>query len=202
MRSSRFALAFALSCTISPAVLALTSAPHIGASQDVATPASPVSPKDDTPDALRRTSFNLDENGVALGGYDPVSYFDKGGPKEGKPAFSFVYRGVTYRFVSEENKKQFEADPVKWEPPYGGWCAWAVIDGDKVAIDPLNYEIIDGKVYLFYKGWLGNAKKKWDAKVTAETAPKTVTQADSGWKKLVNADRDAYDEEQKKKAAK
>jgi hypothetical protein len=77
-----------------------------------------------------------------------------------------------------------------------------VIDGDKVAIDPLNYEIIDGKVYLFYKGWLGNAKKKWDAKVTAETAPKTVTQADSGWKKLVNADRDAYDAEQKKKAAK
>ena len=90
MRASRFALAFALSCTISPAVLALTGAPHIGASQDAATTAAPASPKDDTPDALRRTSFNLDENGVALGGYDPVSYFDKSGPKEGKPAFSFA----------------------------------------------------------------------------------------------------------------
>jgi YHS domain-containing protein len=202
MRASRFALAFALSCTISSAVLALTGAPHIGASQDAATTGAAASPKDDTPDALRRTSFNLDENGVALGGYDPVSYFDKSGPKEGKPAFSFVYRGVTYRFVSEENKKKFESDPVKWEPPYGGWCAWAVIDGDKVAIDPLNYEIIDGKVYLFYKGWLGNAKKKWDAKVTAETAPKTVSQADAGWSKLAKTDRDAYEAEQKKKAAK
>ena len=202
MRASRFALAFALSCTISSAVLALTGAPHIGASQDAATTAAAASPKDDTPDALRRTSFNLDENGIALGGYDPVSYFDKSGPKEGKPAFSFVYRGVTYRFVSEENKKKFESDPVKWEPPYGGWCAWAVIDGDKVAIDPLNYEIIDGKVYLFYKGWLGNAKKKWDAKVTAETAPKTVSQADAGWSKLAKTDRDAYEAEQKKKATK
>ena len=183
-------------------MLALTGAPHIGASQDAATTAAAASPKDDTPDALRRTSFNLDENGVALGGYDPVSYFDKSGPKEGKPAFSFVYRGVTYRFASEENKKKFESDPVKWEPPYGGWCAWAVIDGDKVAIDPLNYEIIDGKVYLFYKGWLGNAKKKWDAKVTAETAPKTVSQADAGWSKLAKTDRDAYEAEQKKKATK
>jgi hypothetical protein len=77
-----------------------------------------------------------------------------------------------------------------------------VIDGDKVAIDPLNYEVIDGKVYLFYKGWLGNAKKKWDAKVTAETAPKTVSQADAGWSKLAKTDRDAYEAEQKKKAAK
>jgi YHS domain-containing protein len=202
MRASRLILASVLSCTILPSSLAWTSAPRVGIAQEAATPAVPAAPKDDTPDALRRTSFNLDENGVALGGYDPVSYFDKSGPKEGKPAFTTVYRGVTYRFASEENKKKFESDPVKWEPPYGGWCAWAVIDGDKVAIDPLNYEIIDGKVYLFYKGWLGNAKKKWDAKVVAETAPKTVAQADSGWSKLAKTDREAYDAEQKKKAAK
>jgi YHS domain-containing protein len=195
---------------IAALVLAVFPAPSAFVAQDTAPAVSAQAPAernanakaDDTPDALRRSSFNLDESGVALGGYDPVSYFDKAGPREGKAAFSFVYRGVTYRFVSEENKKKFESDPVKWEPPYGGWCAWAVIDGDKVAIDPLNYEIIDGRVYLFYKGWLGNAKKKWDAKVTAETAPKTVAQADSGWKKVAKSDRDAYDAEQKKKTGK
>ena len=118
------ALAFALSCTISPAVLALNSAPRISVTQNAATAAAPALPKDDTPDALRRTSFNLDENGIALGGYDPVSYFDKSGPKEGKPAFTFVYRGVTYRFASEENKKKFESErgrkPVG---PLGGAAA-------------------------------------------------------------------------------
>jgi YHS domain-containing protein len=161
--------------------------------------AKPPAPADDTPSDLRRTSFNVDENGLALQGYDPISYFDKAGPKAGVARFSSVYRGITYRFVSAENKAKFEADPAKWEPPYGGWCAWAVIDGDKVEIDPANFEIVDGRVYLFYKGWLGNAKKKWDAKVAAETAPKTVSAADSGWKKLAAADRAAYDAEKKAK---
>jgi YHS domain-containing protein len=156
-------------------------------------------PADATPAELRRKSFNVDETGLALQGYDPISYLDKAGPKEGKKAHAFVYRGITYRFATAENKAKFEAEPAKYEPPYGGWCAWAVIDGDKVEIDPMNYEVIDGRVYLFYKGWLGNAKKKWDDKLKAEGANKTVTAADSGWKKLSDADKKAFDAESKGK---
>jgi YHS domain-containing protein len=136
---------------------------------------------------------------ASLQGYDPISYLDKAGPKEGKKAHAFVYRGITYRFATAENKAKFEAEPAKYEPPYGGWCAWAVIDGDKVEIDPMNYEVIDGRVYLFYKGWLGNAKTKWDDKLKAEGANKTVTAADSGWKKLSDADKKAFDAESKGK---
>ena len=154
---------------------------------------------DKTPAELRRKSFNVDESGLALKGYDPISYLDKAGPKEGKKEHSFVYRGITYRFATAENKAKFEAEPAKYEPPYGGWCAWAVIDGDKVEIDPMNYEVVDGKVYLFYKGWLGNAKNKWDAKLKAEGSKKTVTAADSGWKKLADADKQSLDAEQKGK---
>lgn len=171
--------------------------------QDASSPAAPPAeaapaektPTDDAPAELRRKSFNLDEDGVALQGYDPLSYFDKSGPKLGRKEHTFVLRGVTYRFASAENKAKFEADPAKYEPPYGGWCAWAVIDGDKVEIDPLNFEVIDGKVYLFYKGWLGNAKKKWDEKLKAEGSKKTVASADSGWKKLADTDRAAFEAE-------
>lgn len=170
--------------------------------QDAASPASPppaAAETDKTPAELRRKSFNVDETGLALQGYDPISYLDKAGPKEGKKEHAFVHRGITYRFATAENKAKFEAEPAKYEPPYGGWCAWAVIDGDKVEIDPMNYEVIDGRVYLFYKGWLGNAKKKWDDKLKAEGAKPTVTAADSGWKKLADADKKAFDADQKGK---
>lgn len=185
-----------LHATIAAVVLVLAPLP-----QESTPPASPpaAAEADKTPAALRRKSFNVDETGLALQGYDPISYLEKSGPKEGRKEHSFVYRGITYRFANAENKAKFEAEPAKFEPPYGGWCAWAVIDGDKVEIDPMNYEVIDGRVYLFYKGWLGNAKNKWDAKLKAEGSKKTVTAADTGWKKLADADKQSFDAEQKVK---
>jgi YHS domain-containing protein len=190
--------------TVFAAGLLMQSTPPAQETAPVAPPAAtapaPATPADNTPPELRRKSFNVDKDGVALQGYDPISYLDKSGPKQGKPEHAFAYRGVTYRFATAENKAKFEAEPAKYEPPYGGWCAWAVIDGDKVEIDPMNYEVIDGKVYLFYKGWLGNAKKKWDDKLKAEGANKTVTAADSGWSKLAKTDAAAFEAERKKPA--
>ena len=181
------------------AALALHATP-VG--QDGKTPVAPITapePTDKTPPELRRQSFNVDKDGLALQGYDPISYLDKSGPKEGRKEHTLVHRGITYRFVSAENKAKFESDPAKYEPPYGGWCAWAVIDGDKVEIDPMNYEVIDGKVYLFYKGWLGNAKKKWDDRLKAEGAARTVAAANGGWKKLADADRAVFESQKKPK---
>ena len=182
-----------------PAILAAVLSLPLGRiTQDSKPPTTPPAVAEQAvaaPPELRRQSFNVDENGLALQGYDPISYLEKDGPKEGKKEHTLLYRGITYRFFSAENKAKFEADPAKYEPPYGGWCAWSVIDGDKVEIDPLNFEVIDGKVYLFYKGWLGNAKKKWDEKLKAEGSKKTVASADSGWKKLADTDRAAFEAE-------
>lgn len=149
---------------------------------------------------LRRKGWLLDKEGLALQGYDPLSYFDAGGPKVGSKDYTHTFRGVTYRFVSKENRDKFAAEPLKWEPPYGGWCAFAVIDGDKVEIDPANFEVIEGKVYLFYKGFWGDARAKWDALVKAETAAKIIEKADAGWRKLEAKDQAEVDKAAKPKA--
>lgn len=164
------------------------------------TAAAPAAPLDEVPDALRRASFNVDSNGLALQGYDPVWYVvsagkergTKDGARKGSAAITSTWRGITYRFATESNKAIFDADPARYEPPYGGWCAWAVIDGDKVEVDPENYRIIDGKVYLFYKGWLGNARNDWDKLVARLTTKGAVKEADAGWSKLAHADAEAY----------
>ncbi|WP_020528208.1 YHS domain-containing (seleno)protein [Flexithrix dorotheae] len=115
-----------------------------------------------TSEAKRSGHFNL-EKGVALEGYDPVSYFENEEPKKGKKSLSHEYNGVTYRFSSEENKKLFLAQPEDYEPEYGGWCAYAMgLNGEKVGIDPETYKIKDGKLYLFYNAFFNNTLPKWN----------------------------------------
>ncbi|MEC7755072.1 YHS domain-containing (seleno)protein [Roseivirga sp. UBA1976] len=118
--------------------------------------------------------YNL-TRGVAIAGYDPVSYFDQK-PQKGSTAISYNHSGVIYYFVSEANKAAFVKNPALYEPQYGGYCAYAIADGDKVKVDPLTYKIIDRKLYLFYnfrgtntlelwnkneKSLLSNAQKRW-----------------------------------------
>lgn len=130
--------------------------------------------------STRQKHFNL-KKGLAIQGYDPVSYHH-GGPKKGNSKITTQRNGVTYRFASEGNKKKFLADPAKYEPAYGGWCAFAMIDGKKVKINPKTYKIIDGKTYLFYDGILGNTLKKWNAEKNDKGQ---VTKAGSKWTGLV-----------------
>ncbi len=87
---------------------------------------------------------------LALSGYDAVSYFNaEGGPVEGTEEFTVNYQGYDYRFSSEENAKTFSADPAKYAPQYGGYCAWAIGANDALAPgDPNVYKIVDGKLYL------------------------------------------------------
>jgi len=98
--------------------------------------------------------FNLMGEAVGLVGYDPISYFPEGGgrPQKGLIGISAVLDGVTYRFASEANKKIFLVNPAKYQPIYGGWCAWAVgAIAKRVDVDPENYLIRDDKLYLFYR---------------------------------------------------
>ncbi len=102
-------------------------------------------------------------SGLALQGYDPVAYFTDHAPAQGKAAFESVYQGVTYRFATAEHRRLFDADPARYLPTYGGWCASAMGDGGrKVAIDPTNFKVKNGRLFLFYKSAFGDALKDWN----------------------------------------
>jgi YHS domain-containing protein len=111
----------------------------------------------------RIQSFNLTK-GVAIQGYDPLSYFQNT-PLKGSESFHYTYLGVKYYFVNEKNRDEFISAPDKYEPACGGWCAYAMAkSGDKVNINPLCYKIIDSKLYLFYNRFGINTLKKWNKK--------------------------------------
>lgn len=131
--------------------------------------------------AARQADFNLESNAVGEKGYDPVSYYF-GTPVKGSENISSAFRGVTYYFANAANKKTFEADPAKYEPAFGGWCAWAMADdGSKVDVDPTNYKIVDGRVYLFYNGFWGDTLKKWNAGNQTELSKNAKTH----WAKII-----------------
>lgn len=139
---------------------------------------------DETPP--RRADYaqlNVDKQGLALSGYDPVAYFPEGGgkPAKGKPEITFVSGGVTWRFASEKNRELFQKTPARFEPAYGGWCAWAMVDSDKVEVDPDSFLIEDGRLLLFYDSFFADTRKRWLKKGGATLKPK----ADAAWKKIL-----------------
>jgi YHS domain-containing protein len=130
-------------------------------------------------DAKRVSQYNL-ENKVGIQGYDPVGYFNQGKAIKGKKEISTSYQGVTYNFSSVENKNIFLKNPSKYEPQYGGWCAYAMGSaGKKVEINPETFKISDGKLYLFYNAYFNNTLKSWNPD-EAELKVK----ADNNWKKI------------------
>jgi len=130
-------------------------------------------------DGGRLKNFNV-RKGIMLEGYDPVSYFVNH-PVEGDDDIQYKYKGVTYQFASKANLDTFKASPEKYEPAYGGWCAYAMGEtGEKVKIDPETFKIIDGKLYVFYNFWGNNTMETWD-KNEKQLKPK----GDANWKKFV-----------------
>lgn len=98
---------------------------------------------------------------LAVRGYDVVSYFvGDMTPVEGSEEFTVRYNGYDYRFASKENADLFVADPAKYAPAYGGYCAWAIGANDRLAPgDPNVYEIVDGKLYLNFSE---DVQAKWE----------------------------------------
>lgn len=92
------------------------------------------------------TTFVTD--GAAIGGTDPVAYFTEGGPVAGSDAFTLTHDEVTWKFSSAENRDLFAADPEKYAPQYGGFCAYGLSKGFKVPVQPDLWKIVDGKLYL------------------------------------------------------
>ena len=94
----------------------------------------------------------VDENGLAIGGYDVVAYFSNEAVK-GMDIYTAQYKEVTYHFSTEENRDAFKANPAKYAPQFDGYCAWGVGARDaKFPINPETFDIVDGKLYLFFNG--------------------------------------------------
>ncbi|MCR9206452.1 MAG: hypothetical protein NXH75_17855 [Halobacteriovoraceae bacterium] len=125
------------------------------------------------------TEYNL-QGGIGLKGYDPVSYFAEGGdtPAKGSSSISLSYKGVTYLFASQSNKATFQSFPEKYEPTYGGWCAWAMAAGrgQKVDIDPLLFTIHGNRAHFFIAP---SAKRNFDRNVS-----RFESRADQNWKRI------------------
>jgi YHS domain-containing protein len=130
----------------------------------------------------RLDHFNIKKN-VAIQGYDPVSYFS-GNPTKGLPTFIHRYKRIVYLFSSEKNRESFIANPQKYEPAYGGWCAYAMAleKAEKVVINPKTYKIINDKLYLFYNKLGINTKEKWDK----EGEEKLKNNADKNWNQTIS----------------
>jgi YHS domain-containing protein len=131
-------------------------------------------------ESKRTSSFNLEKK-VALQGYDPVSYFKTGKPTKGKSSITTTYDGVVYNFSSEATVAIFLKNPSAYEPQFGGWCAFAMGDsGEKVAVNPETFKIIDGKLYLFYNAFFNNTLKSWN-----KDEVNLKTKAITNWKKII-----------------
>lgn len=129
-------------------------------------------------DARVEVKWNLGKEQLAIEGYDPVSYFPEGGgaPAKGDPKIETVLDGARYRFSSAAHRNWFLSEPTRYRPKYGGWCAYAMVEGDDVEIDPKSFLIEDGRLLLFFNGFFADTRAKWIPKAK-EFAPK----ADASW---------------------
>ena len=128
---------------------------------------------------IRKKNFNLDGE-LAIEGYDPVAYFKLNKAIKGKKELAVFHQGVVYRFSSVENKEEFKKNASRYEPEYGGWCAYAMgAKGEKVSIDPETFKILNGKLYLFYNRAFTNTLKSWN-----KDEPNLKIKADVNWKRI------------------
>ena len=114
---------------------------------------------------------------VAVQGYDLVSYqVGDGVPVRGNGHNVVTHKGVTYLFTNGKNKKAFKANPEKYLPAYGGYCAFGVTKGKKFVSDPLAYKVVDGKLYLNLDKKI---QKRW-----LKDVPGNITEANSNWRSI------------------
>lgn len=121
---------------------------------------------------------------IALQAYDPVAFFTDGKPAKGNPSISTTHKEHTYLFATEEHKKEFQRNPDKYLPAYGGYCAYGVSLGYFFPVEIDTWEIVDGRLVLqfskdikkiFAADQMGNSKKaeaNWPKLVEKENAGK------------------------------
>jgi YHS domain-containing protein len=122
---------------------------------------------------------NVDSNGLALQGYDPVAYFHGGKPQKGLSQYSAAHEGATYYFASAENRAAFEMEPAKYVPQFGGYCAYGVSVGGLFPVDVNTGTLVGGRLML--------NKNAEVAAMFAKDPEGYVAKADKQWPELVKA---------------
>ena len=128
------------------------------------------------PGPARAGVVNLNSDGVAVQGYDVVAYFDQSRAVEGKAEFTAEYDGATYRFASAAHRDAFMAEPAKYAPAYGGYCAYAMAVGEKAPVDPMSFTVVDGSLYLNYSS---GVQATWREDIAGY-----IRSADEHWKSV------------------
>lgn len=124
-----------------------------------------------------KTLILTDKHGVALGGYDPISYFVDGKPAKGDAKIEATFNGALYHFTSQERREIFEKNPAKYAPAYGGFCGYAASIGKVRPANPLLWSIVDGQLIVQHtKG----AVDLWQKDVAGNKA-----KSDRYWPRLI-----------------
>jgi len=126
--------------------------------------------------AFAEMRSGAENSAPVMGGYDPVSYFEVNKPMRGNGHYSAGYNGGTYLFANKTHKKMFEANPKKYAPQFGGYCAYGVAKGKKFISDPTTWAIINRKLYLNLDK---NVQKKWNNGMKNH-----IAQARTNWKSI------------------
>lgn len=114
---------------------------------------------------------------TAIRGYDPVAYFTDSKPVKGSDAFTYSWNGAKWKFASQAHLDQFKAEPTKYAPQYGGYCAYGVATDHLVKIEPDQWSVVGGKLYLNYDA---DVSKKWKKDI-----PGYINKADAKFAGLV-----------------
>ena len=121
---------------------------------------------------------NVDSQGIILKGYDVIAYFKQGKPVQGNPAFESTYQGAKYFFASSADKADFDKDPVKYAPQYGGFCSYGVAMGVLASLEdrPEAFAVYRGKLYI-----CGNQEA---LKAFKSNIDSNIVKADTNWRLL------------------
>jgi YHS domain-containing protein len=118
------------------------------------------------------------DNGIAIHGYDAVAYFTQSKPVKGDSKFSLKWNDATWYFVSQQDLDLFKANPAKYAPQYGGYCAYGLSENHKAPTKPEAWTIVNGKLYLNYNM---DVKANWQKDV-----PGRIKKADTNWPAIKN----------------
>ncbi len=113
------------------------------------------------------------ENGIAINGFDPVAYFSDGAPVKGDMSISSDWQGAKLLFASADNKAMYDADPEKFAPRYGGYCAYAVSKGATAPTDPEAWTVHEDRLYLNFSV---DVRSIWQQDI-----PGNIERADANW---------------------
>lgn len=115
----------------------------------------------------------FEKDGFAIRGHDPVAYFKDGKPTKGSAEHRVEHKGSVFVFASKANRDAFAAEPDRYAPQYGGYCAFGTAGSYKAASDPAAFSVVDGKLYLNYNR---DVMARWRSDV-----PGFVDMADQQW---------------------